>query len=1034
MNPITYLKDDANPYAKYDAVTFLPSKPRSTKDFTDLQQILRFKLNALIRDLFGNCRIMSSIKETTENGQTYIQLSGLWYIDGYRVLFNDLRSDINVNRASEYKVYLGLELKEITAAEDPSIALQDADNNILIETSRRAKLTYTLRLCNPDQSLTFDPPIPNYVLGTIYYDSQTQSWKLRDSDIFKFVELKYSDAIDIARKAVHKENDEKTVVLERITSVRDEDFEDQNARIVVQKISDTHLSFGFETMVNGEPRYVAAFEVLKEGGDWHPIIWLRPGILEYPISYLTEDGITFQDNKGYVTDITQYHISISNKANKFILDPTELYYGFKSNDGDKVALWVKNAMKDWDLKRATMFGTEGNDPGIADSGYTNPYKIYTTNSASKQAVVKFDLGSDEQIRPKDGVVKVQHKLVYNSLQTCDAIITAKVETSDNDSSYSTIFVEKWLLKDGIATYTVPFEFSISDSQGYVPRYIKLTYSIYPTRILNNNERVEATVSFRDSNACTWETFSVAYPTTEMQYMVMNKHILWVDNDGNVRIKKVSNTLPNVLGDAIDKMISSEGTAGDVNAPGGKIIGALDLSRATVEVSQEITRAAFTQDTLKLPVVKGTEVDKVGLISSATIQNIISQINSLKPELGAIKDVTPTNVYYVAKNWNIQAANPYFTSLSSAVNQIITDGTSSALIIVYPGVYDDDINFGSISRSISVGIYALEPRNTFLNGSLILAAQGSNIIDLYTNISFILQSGKNIHVNGCKLFIDRSSLITSSADTTVIKVEGTNSIIELHGQIWVDRSGLTSDDVNPVINVYSGGSLYTYGKIEVVNNVAPIFNIDTATINVYGPVIRSGTKNCNQVIHSKGSQTISSAINLYGPMRLIHAGIINAESKSQIFIKNNIDGCFPAGPSTSPLIIIDGSTEVFMYSSDIYYWYDGLNITNPDIPSILVSIKEQSVGESNRLIMINSSIIVDQMSNNGTIIFVSNDYQLEMYNSSLYLRNVTSAVSDKSSIKSSGSIQNPFKIRTYGSYTNLGTVYVTTDITVYNYLS
>ena len=130
----------------YDRVQILEQKPFNVEDIHDLQSILDTKMLAFITDAYGaEARLEDAAVSISGN---VVTVNGTFYLDGRKFDFTTDQYTLQPPYAGadiEADVYLDVEPKEITFADDPSIAMLAPVTRQYIETSVRYEwlLSYT---------------------------------------------------------------------------------------------------------------------------------------------------------------------------------------------------------------------------------------------------------------------------------------------------------------------------------------------------------------------------------------------------------------------------------------------------------------------------------------------------------------------------------------------------------------------------------------------------------------------------------------------------------------------------------------------------------------------------------------------------------------------------------------------------------------------------------------------------------------------------------------------------------------------------
>ena len=870
-----FAPDQSIPAAKYEYVNMLPAAPRNVKDYHDLENIIRYRTLMLVKELYGNCRVApATLAETFQiaqsGGSKYVEVTGTWYVDGYRIWTQAASSKDSASAlvdGNSYQIWMGLVFNEITYNEDSSIGLQDPGTKQYVPTSTRIEFVPVIIL-QPKGTLT--PPVLSgynyfYHIGDAEWNAVSMAWNFADGVDFTFINTKYNVAIDTVNKAVHKEADGKTVKIKKFTTnTTNPDVASPN--IYIEEISDQKITVGLESLdANSTLKTFAAFEMIFQDNEWQPILWMRPAAGDYPVSYMTPDGFKSFDNKGNALEIDYGSIVFGNKDNQFIADTTEFFY--KLNQ--QIALWARLAAKDWRIHIGTVSPSNANVlVNDADPKYSNAASVSSgvvVSGNQRDAVYVFDLGADSTVYPSDGIVQLNHKLMYtiSDLSLGSAIISAKIDVSGDNISWTSFLTERWIFRSINNVYTTPLNFSVKTDAGTVNRYVRVSYSISP--IDQTVAEVTGKISLKTSAPFEWGTYTVAYTATQVQNLVMNGHVLHVDNNGKLLIKKLANSFPSIndLGDAIDSVVnSSPGTV--VTDPGGKEVGATDLSNVAVGIDN--TKNAYTsKDVNNNPVINfpvlntsmtastptAPGVDQ-GLVSIADYKNIMSKLGlsgSITPSLYP-NGANSTAVQFVAPTWSTTPSDlmPFTTDLQVAVNRL--NAVGGGTVFVYPGYYTPSggvLNLVTGAPAVSgysISIVAIEPKNTLIYGSVQVDSAG------YSRTAYL---DIPIQATG----VNPAIIQTEAGSTTTCGPNGTVSSVLTGTVIRIDKGQFESNALIYHDNATAGFATILLGQngtdtanptIRINGNIGGrnpkgFFDIRCGTIfingNINNDVTRSG---------------------------------------------------------------------------------------------------------------------------------------------------------------------------------------------------
>jgi len=944
MSEFLFNPDSIVPAAQYEFVNIIKNAPKNPKDFHDIENLLRYKTVAFFKEIIGNCRTSATSFSTyTDGPDKYVNATGVWYIDGYRLSMSNVLSEQVLDAGDSFNIYVALKFDEIDYSEhaesfpDDPIALQDPSTKQFIPTSTRIKLAPVLQIIVENEG---EPTLPTgysfqYLLGTATWDSDNSIWTYADATGFTYISTKYNEALAIVQSALHLESDDKTAIIKRITTAD----ETASAYAYMEEVNSEKVRMGFAD-VDGNT--FAAFEMIYQDGDWQPILWMKNGTAEYPVSFMSPSGFEVFDNKGNGNKIKQASINLGNDVNKFIVDTTELLMLFNNA---QVALWVKNGLVGYELKTipttpiAPYTATSPKDPTTYNNCMILASDIDDSGNG-KVATYRFDLGASASSSVIDGLVKIRHQLAYDSAASGTGLITAKVEVSDSESSgYIVAFFEKYLLKSGNITNTTPIEFSIkktADNNAFqVYRYVQVTYTIEP--FSQSTTDVTGSVAMHAGAPMSWVYYSASYPVVQTPNLLIGNttpnftspsyHIFWIDEDGNARIKKVDNSNQDTLGIALEAMKTNAG-GNNITDAGGKIIGDSSLiDENSTEISNVASYDKPTYDNvnrkLVFPLVNNnTDSSAVsgGLISSAQYKSILDSINGTSAGSGVY---TNANTVYVSPAWqNKPSSGPFFETIQAAVNYLLASGAQlSGLVIVYPGVYTGGLTF--VHNDIDTGniaIVALDPKNTYISGKVICDSS-ARYRNAYIDIPIVQTSNDYaVHITNASsnITFGRNATITSSVVASAVKID--QGVVDIYSDVW----HTTEDGVSPTFDIGSGTNAPTvnmYGNInnfsysETAGNLGGSITVKRGIVHVYG-IIRNdaietstsqflvsiaGNGTCefhahNDIIAKKGMGLLKSAISGGSSVSYLHGKLY----KNDALI----------GVSSNAILINDGTVNIY----------------------------------------------------------------------------------------------------------------------------
>lgn len=856
--------------AKYEFVELLKNTPRNTSDYDDLQLIFRHRIAALIRELFGNCRISPALgsNETTfkipfayQSNKTHFAFSGVWYVDGYRVSLDAVNSIQFVQEGTNYNVYLGLTFVEEEFDDYKDCAIYDAGTKKYIQTSTRVKILPRIGLTTGSSVFTGNDGEYVYKIGTALWNVDDSNWDFEDAVEFPYIRNKYTEAMDIVANAVHADPiDNKTVEIKRLVTEKDSG----KANIYIEEIDENKIRIGMETESGN---LFSAYEMVKENGEWMPILWMQPGNLSgYPVSYFTPEGFKIYDNRGSVGEYTNKSINIGNGVNSFSADRDELSFSTGGIKGFSVKRFSNNST----IIKPAVSRDATNTTATAPDGLfiVAPSLIRSNNqSTGKSAIFTFSLAKGQY--PTDQIMKLNHKIVFNTGSYTESVVLATVEVSTDNITWAPTQNQNWILKPGNSVITSPFEFSLqtgsinldNETTQVATLYVKITYSIRTMEDVS--AAVEAKVAFLNGAPAESEVYDNVHPVGELHVAMINGCLLWADADGRLRIKKTSATT--IGADAHAMTTNPAGTS--LTSPGGMYVASgngIDTISLPVASSGDdiIDGPMYDPDTnaLVIPVVNPSATNDHaklgGLITNSQYQalhNALSAINAGKNPLAQ-------NVIYVSPEWKTSAGEvltldfPYATNLNVALQWAQEKTwTTPPVILVYPGAYTGNY---SLVSSVSypgnaVSIVAVDPKFTSIIGSI---TDGQKKLTAYIDVPVVPSGGAGVSITKDSniTFGPNATIVSNSTQTTeLISISGNAQVKFLADVI---HGGTTLSDCVVKIGVYNKytPNVSFYGTVYGFNT-KKLFNIYSGYLNTYG-TLSNNSKDLtsgNAVIHVSG---------------------------------------------------------------------------------------------------------------------------------------------------------------------------------------
>jgi hypothetical protein len=853
MSTFIFNPSSAVDAAAYEAINILKSSPKNPQDFYDLQQILRYRMVSLVKELFGNCRTspLTGIEYVTKEGDKFFKVTGSWYLDGYKVEVKDLYSAEHTEFLPNHEGYLGLRFKEDTILKT---ALVDEITKKPIYTSTRISFDPILVVCDGYPSDDYEGYVFYKIFDATYADNV---FTFEDAAGISYVNVKYNEALEIINNAVHAEEiDGKDVVeIKKLTTNKDV----TKACIELEEVDETKSRISFKSETGD---VFGGIEIVKLQGQWQPIMWMQPSMYGMPVSYMTPDGFSIVDENGSVSKYSNKEIRMGGRFGGLYADTQEFDFRPRGVPGLKSkAAYVSN-----NEVIKTLTGAPANvSTYVRFPGYEASSLIDNTHNA----VYSFGPIHMDDL-PIDFVLSYNHSIAVNANAGEDSIITAVVEQSPDNSSWNFSHRQTWLSNGPLLQEKNPFLAKVVPADDNL--FIRITYSITPVR---SDKTVSAAIAFAQGKNLSWNTYTSAFGYFEGEHALINGHLIWVDTNGYVRVKKVTSD----IGSDINNMHENE-AGSSITDPGGMIIGS-DNTLESVEMKPDITgtynKPTYVSSTkdLYFPVVNETmdNAERIGLVSVQTLKNLV-KTSSNEP-----LTATPAwakNYCYVGKDFLSTPAqgNIYKSSVADAVTWLL--GTyGGGTVIVLPGHYveEDNINLtasASYTNGSSIAIVAFDTLNTSLIGKL---TDGGKPVNAFIDIPIRSLDSSAVEIShaGSNITFGTKAKINSNNSAPAVVIS--KGRVEFNSTIWhivpsgvddppsegpsiqIGNAGLDLDDAmvtfneliggqNPkgILSIYSG-TVKTYKMVQCdsapANSTSYIVNVSGANATsyiAYGPII------------------------------------------------------------------------------------------------------------------------------------------------------------------------------------------------------
>jgi len=873
-NSTFQFKSTSDSPARFEFVDIIKNTPRNPQDYADLQSIIRFRLASMVSELFGNCRISQVTGPfTVETVETvkYFKADGIWYIDGYRIELNDVIASNSVSNTNDYCIWFGFEFADVSTDIYNGGVMHDTFTGSLIETSKRVIMDVGVAVSASSDVVPseLDEYAYKYYIADAHWDAENVTWTFDESSSFKLINQKYSDALDNISRAVSKlALDDKTVEIGRLVT----DNTTAKAKLLFEQVTNEKLMFGF---TNDSGKLLGALEIVKENDEWNPVLWMKEDTTGYPLSYMTPDGFSVFDNKGQVGRFDNKSIAFGNNTTGFSANNKEIKYTTSGKKG----FHVKREVNESSQKLLDVTPDEGNivatpDDPIYETG--SSFATYNTGnpvSADTTAIYTFVFTEI----PNDRHFQVNHRLALADNCLTSGFVKVDVHVKSGTDTYTFVDTQKYLLKPGDVIVDDPFlialprKFDIDKDANNAT--VKLTYSL---ETFTADYNIAAEVGFKHDENISYELVADMSVVTEVDVLRINDHVLYVDDNGKLRMKELSN-LTNPAAEVALLKDSTKGYSEGIRTVGGATSVIVDYN------STDIPEPIYEDENFVFPVVdKIAAATGAGLMSKEAYNTLLSLEGSFSSL--AVANRYPRNTVFVSNQWRndldydaVTNNFPYFSDIQSAINWIqnpvanngggsdSASGTatdsSGAVIILYPGEY------GSGTQEIK-----LVPYSYSLNKPIAIVAPWRGT----TKITATIKDGEQ----AATAFIDVPVEPTGGVRALISGNSGSNIVFGPNATI---TAGI--NNTNGLIAINSADTVHFYGSIS---------HLGTATgQNGIIQIGYNGTGNVNVHFHNIITHTGGCLFNISSGNVYLHSQVVSTEtstnyqSNALFYINNNV---------------------------------------------------------------------------------------------------------------------------------------------------
>lgn len=634
----------------YEGVKILPNTPKNPNDFHAMQDIVKYRLVSMLKELYGNGRIDNN-QTTFIVESNKVKANGLWYFDGYRMEVTNLLSEDEAPEAN-FSIYLLVSFTTIDFKEDSSIALQDQGTNKFIPTSERYKFEYQLAFTTIDQI----PPVPGngidgvYKIGECVYTLGDPHYTFNDPADLPVVTLKYVEAMEIAASAIHI-NPDGWAYVEKLATDNDRinAYIDGSTDIVKIGVRD-HLGNEFITL--GVKDAEAHFPYLKFNG--------ANGNTE-----LTDNSLYFLSGTNAETTYSADYVTMWTPSAQMV-DINDSIFSYRmrfiTTPGFAVKLLAKQKLE----KLYPAEEVEG-DYAPPSQNYHKAKYIYSQPGLSQVGSPVYKFAVNAANYPTTGTFTINQKIRLIAGQNLPGYITFKLYFADStspttppDEQFNLLKTFSWSLNHDILN-PIKINFHPHPSTGQEPitveegplsnnpifnpegeviildpnansnnfiAHFKLEYTIV------SEESVTGIVEFLQTKNIFGHRLTTPFLATQMDFARLGKYFMWMDSEGRLRIKYMPNSDD---GSIIDALGFAPGLS--TTDPGGMAIQAGVQYLNTLNGA--VTLLAVPDNTIDGPIFSINETNKqvilrlpsidvnanavVGLLSREGYQGLLNAI-------------------------------------------------------------------------------------------------------------------------------------------------------------------------------------------------------------------------------------------------------------------------------------------------------------------------------------------------------------------------------------------------------------------------
>jgi len=868
MDEFKFKQTDTN-VTKYEYVKFIKSTPKNPQDFHEMENILRHRQTSIVKEMFGNCRVGLTPEETflfSGTSPKTLQIrNAVWYVDGYRVNIN---TTVPIETYSTGYIVAKIKFSEILYTSDPSIAIKDPNTNKLIETSSRVKLDCVLSYAETIE----DDSAYEATVGLLKITSALSLNPVIE-ELYPYINIKFAEAIDIVNKSVHTEDDNKTVLIKKLTTSIDEDG---NPRVIIE---DTDNSKSVSLFRNQSIDSAAgAFELINVQGKWYPTLWMKSDVDEYPLVYITPDNIKLDNGNGSILDITYDQIAVGNSLSNISIGSFGISYKYLNKTGFETYPYFSGGSYKFTAIGIDSVNTTASSAS-GDTAYNN-WKSISCGNVNTKLVYQFTIPS--LYKPTDGYIYVNHKIKSDN-KKFKRIITARVYTSVGEI-HNTILVKRYKLNGNSDSTIEPLKIFINDIT--VNTVINIEY----TAELDAIETYETDINTYIGTLILNEA-SLAYPvfwyvfqendilfSTYMDILRIGDHALYIDKDSRLKLKKLNGN--NISQELVEFKNTDPTIVGDYTEPGGKQINISNLDVETFEATWGGAKPYYDigTTTVKLPSLSKDPLNKTEVPVMPTLEYMSHIWATINNTSGNLQPFLPQNTYYVSTTWlkygneinTNPSVHPFYRTIDSAINAIKATATKTGTIILNSGTHyieGQAIDGVCDISGCTITIVSVDPKNSIIVGGFSDTTASAN---LYINTS--MKTGASTANVG---FFIKPFISFTQANSKVV--------------CGKDCQMIHSDNfaIDKLINITGTSSFEFYGSItysktaweltaSVITNTSYLIYIkDNVAKNKLTKVIIDGSISSNNRYHAIYIETLANnaEIKIGGNISILNRHVI-----------------------------------------------------------------------------------------------------------------------------------------------------------------